>query len=142
MTLRTFRRLLIVSVILSFIGPLVSIATEDRLPSPLREYAAAASAAMPSPVALVGGLILVGAWIAGVVGLYRLKPFGRQLFLFSLMVGVGVTPAYGPYIDLGWGQMFYQLSLVLEGALLALVYWSPLAEHFSPGRRDSRISGT
>jgi hypothetical protein len=142
MTLRTFRRLLIVSVILAIIGPLASIATEHRLPSPLREYAAAASSVMPSSLVLVSALILVGVWIAGIVGLYRLRPFGRQLFLFSLVVGLGVTPAYGPYVDSGWGQVFYQSSYALDGAILALVYWSPLAEHFSPGRRDSPISGT
>jgi hypothetical protein len=138
MTVRTFRRLLILSVVLPIVGALVSVATEHRLPSQLREYVAAQSATLPSTVTLVGCLILLGAWIAAVVGLYRLKPFGRRLFLLTLVVGLTLTPALGPYVDSGWGQLFYQATFVLDGLLVALMYWSPLAEQFSGGREVTR----
>jgi len=134
----TFRRLVLLSVVLPVSGAVVSVVTEGMLPSQLREYAAAQAAALPSSGTLVGCLILLSAWVAAVVGLYRLKPFGRWLFLLTLVVGLAVTPALGPYVDSGWGQSFYQATFVLDGLLVALMYWSPLAEQFSGGRQVTR----
>jgi hypothetical protein len=134
MTVRAFRRLLILSILMPLIGVFVSIATQDRLPEPLQDYAVSEQAATPSGV-MVGGLIILAAWVAALVGVYRLRAFGRRLFVLALVASLAMTPMSGPSVDSGWSQLFYQASFVLDGLLLGLMYWSPLAEHFSGERQ-------
>jgi hypothetical protein len=135
MTVRAFRWLLVLSILMPLVGVFVSIATQDQLPDPLREYAVAEAAAMPSTGVMVGGLIILAVWIGALVGAYRLRQYGRRLFVLALVAGLAMTPISGPYVDSGWGQLFYQASFVLDGLLVALMYWSPLAERFSGERQ-------
>ena len=134
MRVRTFRRLLILSVLLPLIGVFIDMGSQDQLPGALADYAAAQSATLPTTWGMVACLIILAAWVLGLIGAYRLKKLGRRLFVAAFGAGFAMVPAFGPYVVSGWALLFYHASLLLDGVLVALMYWSLLAEHFNDDR--------
>lgn len=137
MTVRLFRCLVIISVVLPFVGVLASMVSRAMLSEPLREYARAPSATMPPAWTLITCSILLAVWIVAIAGVYRLKRSARRLYALSLLMGVGLSPALGSYVDSGWGQLVFQVGFVLDGYLLAVMFGADLARHFNPAEGES-----
>lgn len=86
---------------------------------------------------LVVAVIGLGILIASLIGLYRFEAWGRKLFVAAVICGFMVT--------LFFGDTFYVSSLesvvetvlcMIDGALLVLVYLTPLATRFEK-QKDS-----
>jgi hypothetical protein len=46
--------------------------------------------------------------------------------LISTVLGLLLTPFFGPVVDAGWGTAFDYAAMIVSGVILALVYFSPL----------------
>ena len=47
-----------------------------------------------------------------------------RLYCWTVVAGVALAPFFGPYVDAGWGQLFYEAALIISGLILALIYYS------------------
>ena len=72
----------------------------------------------------------LAAALAGVVGLFLFKPWGRTLSLYSTVLGVFLIPFLGPVVSSGVAFSLDEVAITLWGATLALAYFSPVAERF------------
>ena len=84
------------------------------------------------PILAVGGtvLALLALIIAGLVGMYRFRSWGRSLSLWTTLVGTLAFAAMGPSLSSGLEAALWELSSILWGAMLALAYFSPVANRF------------
>lgn len=72
-------------------------------------------------------------FIAGIVGMYRYKVWGRSLSAFIFLVGLGFTFVEG-IVETGPEAVLYTVSNILWGAVLASAYLSPDAARFTKAR--------
>lgn len=77
---------------------------------------------------------------AGYIGLWRLKRWGRTLTLWATALGYLVSPMLGPMVFGPWELMFYEMSTLMLGAILAIAYMSPAAERFLPVHTPSQAA--
>ena len=68
--------------------------------------------------------------LAGVVGIFLFKRWGRALSLYSTALGFLLVPFIGPGVYSGLTSALDEVSFTLWGAVLAMAYFSPLAERF------------
>ena len=79
-------------------------------------------------ISLMLGVVVI--LIVGYVGLWLFKSWGRALSLWTTVLGCVLTATFGPSLSGGLSAAFYDASMLLWGAVLALAYASPIAHHF------------
>ncbi len=136
MTVRLFRGLIVVSLLLGLAGVLVDEMFASLLPASLHD----ALDDLPRPMwtdsvwgwVWFGGLVLllliVG--VVGTIGLFMLRRWGRTASLWLTFLLMLLSVWAGPHALSGVGWALYDASLILWGAVLAGAYWSPLAARF------------
>ena len=137
MTIDRFRLFLIASLILS----IASIATVF-LPDGYSQGLADAYASEPLPwlfrneyVASRVGVVAVALVIAGYMGLFMLKRWGRALSLGITVLGFPLYLLAGPTLLSPLEAMLTDASTLVWGACLALAYYSPVAARMEGGAR-------
>lgn len=138
MTIARFRLFLIASVILS----IATIATVF-LPDGYSQGLAEAYASEPLPwlfrnqhVASGVGVVAVALVIAGYVGLFTLRRWGRTLSLGITVLGLPLYLLTGPTLLSPLEAMLTDASTLVWGACLALAYYSPVAVRMEGGARS------
>lgn len=103
------------------------------LPSELSAYLAADTARE----ATTGELILVAvgvAWLALVlgssIGLLFSWPPARPLYLVATIASFALGLFFGPVVASAWESTAGDLQTLINGMILALIYFSPLKEEF------------
>ncbi len=72
----------------------------------------------------------LGLWLIASVGLFFFQNWARHLFLILYVVGTLLIPLSGFSAQGPMENFFGQIATVLDGAILALAYLSPLAQNF------------
>jgi len=87
----------------------------------------------PGLLLLLLGLVGLVLWIAALIGLWRLRPWARPLYVGATGFGLALylIPPYYPGSILD--DFFSGLTWVGAGALLALMYYSPVDASFRSG---------
>ena len=85
-----------------------------------------------------------GTWFAlsliAALGLIFIQNWARHLYLALSILGLVSAPFSGFVIQPPLDTLFSSASLLLDGAILAIAYLSPLAASFSKTARDDRQS--
>ena len=68
--------------------------------------------------------------IVSLIGLFMFKSWARHLFVLSNIVIFPIYLIGGLYVYSGLAQAICDLSLIVEGFIIALVYFSPLKGYF------------
>ena len=139
MSVSHYRILLIVSLILGLVG----VFLDDVFPQLLSPAFVAAQETQDTQLAETGTMALVlwivatvALFIAGVastVGLYLFRPWAPRLALITTILAFATVPALGimgTVAQSGMATTFTGISNALWGAVLALVYFSPLKARF------------
>jgi hypothetical protein len=128
-----FRRLLLLYVALI----VAEIAVAIFAPTGYSDALSEAFENEPQPMLLdnLGLLVALGlpvgvAAIAGLVGLYLFKAWGRVLSLVATIAELVVLIFTGPALYGAAEYMLWEASTLVWGAILALAYYSPVAIHF------------
>ena len=83
---------------------------------------------------------LLVAWlialVTGVIGLFRLKKWGRTLCLVVTVVEVLINFGLSPILSSPLETALSEALGLFWAALLAATYWSPLSDQFSPRRAE------
>ena len=133
MTRKNFRILLVLSWLLVIAGVVVSFATKNSLPSELQSYLERVENAPLTNgeiVLAVVDITFVVFAIVLTVGLYRFRRWAKTLLPVSYVLGLVLIPVNGPYVESGWVSILFYSGSLMDGIILALVYFSPLKEFF------------
>lgn len=131
MTERRFRMLLWIHV-----GLAAAAAVASTFPPHPDDLEAAVDAASTSWLwgqtwLMLGiAVVLLAAWIAGLVGLYRFARWGRTLSLWATLATLLLYPFFGSMLYWGLESGLHEASTLAFGALLAMAYWSPVSARF------------
>lgn len=68
--------------------------------------------------------------ILAAVGLFLFRRWGRTVFLICLLTELAVTVLTGPHVNTGWTMLVGYIYSIIEGVILALIYFSPIREMF------------
>jgi hypothetical protein len=145
MTKTTFRRLIILWWSVGLVCIVVTLSTQKYLPSELSSYLAAKANADPTPIELTGiiiGVALLVALIIGSIGLYLFKAWSRDLFLLTNVLGLFLTPFFGPSVMSEWASGICYVSSLLTGGLLFSLYLAPMKGVFQGKPEKDRSPGS
>ena len=74
---------------------------------------------------------LVFSWVPLAIGMYFFKPIARKIYLWLSIIFILANPFVGFAVFTGYEMMLYQATTFLDGAILALAYFSSIANEFS-----------
>jgi hypothetical protein len=85
-------------------------------------------------IMLAVALPLLAAAVAGGIGLYLFKRWGRTLSLYITGISPILNLLIGPTLSTALENMFFETSMLLWGAILTLSYYSALSSRFNVNR--------
>jgi hypothetical protein len=143
MTPLIFRRLILTWWGFAIFGVAATLATERYLlPAELLNYLDSQEAVEPTAfdgVALAAGFAAALALIIGSVGLYKFRPWGKWLFLWSNVISLLISPLYGPTIQAGIASSFWHLDSLLTGGIIFSMYLPPIDQLFDSVAKDVHL---
>ena len=99
---------------------------EDETVSSFNEYAADQTTNMFAFVTLVYLII----WLVSLYFLYKFKKNGKQLYFFTFIFGIILSLLMGASAQSAISYVIDGLSWANSGAILALLYFSPIKKEF------------
>ena len=135
MSKSSFRVLLVVYLFVSILSGVYDgeIITNDLFYFKINSYVAGISVPISpySKFLLLVGLAVIAiiCLIASFIGLFLFRPWGRMLYTIGFLL-IFITPFSGILVYSFIAQTIYDISLVLSGFILALIYFSPMADYF------------
>ena len=129
-----FRTLLVLLVVLTIVSIIASLKLESTLPTELQDYLS--KVANEEINGFESFLILISAWIAllllliSTLGLWFFMSWGRTLYIFITLAFLPFYLLCGPIISTGWEVLFSDISLMLEGLILAMMFSGATGEEF------------
>ena len=121
------------SWLLVIAGVIVSFATENSLPPELQSYLERVEntpLANGEIVLAVVDVTFVVFAVVLTVGLFRFRRWAKTLLPMNFILGLVLIPINGPSVESGWASSLFYLGSLVDGIILALVYFSPLREFF------------
>ncbi len=81
---------------------------------------------------VAGSLAVVAIIMAlvSVIGLLLFKSWARHVYAAGFVAAFTLYPFMGITVYGGFSQVLYEISMVLSGVLLALMYYSPVARYY------------
>ena len=144
MKVNTFRALVILDIVIALLGVAADYAFESQLPQALRDYQAAEGEAdfENNPqmwVLIFGGLCVLTLGIISTIGLLVLWRPARLLYTLTFVLSWPLYVLAGASVTTGTAHMLYDMSSVLAGVILGLIYFSPLKVHFERGTEQLAV---
>ena len=133
MTRKSFRILLVLSWLIIIAGVVASFATEISLPSELQSYLVRIESAPLANGEIVLAVVNVTSIVLAAVrtvGLFRFRRWALTLLPMSYVLQFVLILVNGPYVESGWVSILVHLASLVDGIILALVYFTPLRESF------------
>lgn len=129
-----FRVVLVSSVVASIVGIIVMVLSEASLPFELQPYVSRQSSGSLSGRDLIAVVIWVPAMVVALiaaVGMFFFWRPARILALIATLLALAALPFSEPIVASGIASFFNEGASILWGMVLALAYWSPVAQHFA-----------
>jgi hypothetical protein len=122
---------------LSLVTGIFSVALDSMIPALIPEAISQAQACEEAKVVglalalmTVLGLTVLITYILAFFGLFNFRPWAPRLALISTVLTVLCLPTMSVSINSPWAAALNEISTILWGAVLTLVYFSPLKEKF------------
>ena len=126
---KVLKNLIIANFVVLGIIIAMGVSGYSTLPSALNDYSLALMDEYVFGTILVLPLLL--AYIIAYVLMYKLKPLGRTLFLWTNIVALFLYFFTGPVILDELTATLDNLLVLFDGVILGIVYFSPLKEKFT-----------
>jgi len=129
-----FRVILASSVAAGIVGIIVTMLSEASLPFELQSYMSRQSDAPFSEQDMLGFVIWVPAMVISLIaaiGMFLFWRPARVLALIGTLLALAALPLSESFVATGLATLFNKGSSILWGMVLALAYWSPLAQRFA-----------
>jgi hypothetical protein len=82
------------------------------------------------------GIAIIIAGITAYVGLLRFKLWGRRWYVIYTALNLALLPFVKPGLEKGWEFLAGGVSQIITGAILALLFFTPLKEYFGKKKTD------
>jgi hypothetical protein len=128
-----FRILIIVYWLLTFVSLVLQFTTQHLLPPALQEYLKADLYAPTTMADLFTSVLIIPLLLFTLVvwvGLIFFKRWARKLLPFSIAADILAVAFLGPTVELGLITSLFYLSVLIEGMVLTLAFFSPINERF------------
>lgn len=137
MTENRFRLLILLYLIFSIVTLVVSLTASysDALSAAFEQETANVMLQSPWVLLGLGSLLLLIAWLVALAGLLLFKRWARGWALYTSLALLTLHPLTGPSLSSGLENALLETTNLLWGAILALAYFSPIAESFKPKPR-------
>ena len=129
-----FRVILASSIAAGIVGIIVMVLSEASLPFELQRYVSRQSSEPLSG----GHLVAIVIWVPAIVitliaaiGMFFFWRPARVLALIGTLLALAALPFSEPFVATGLATLFNEGSSILWGMVLALAYWSLLAQRFA-----------
>ena len=119
-----FKRFVIIDLGLVVLG-ILTIFFENETISSFNEYSNQTTAMMGFIT-----LIYLIVWLVSLYLLYKFKKNGKQLYLFIFIFGIILSLLMGDYAQSSISYVVDGLSWANSGAILVLLYFSPIKKEF------------
>ena len=129
-----FRVVLASSVAAGIAGIIVMMLSETSLPFDLQRYVSRQSEGLFSGQDLLALIIWIPAMVVSLIaaiGMFLFWRPARVLALIGTLLALAALPFSEPFVATGLATLFNEGSSILWGMVLALAYWSPLAQRFA-----------
>lgn len=142
-----FRALILASSSIAVLAVCVDFLIPGLVPPSLKEayeaYRAAEELSLPLLLALLGfAVALFIGGIAGTIGLFLYKQWGRQLSLWLSVLAMLLYPFGGIVVNSAWANMLTDVSQIIWGAVLAMAYFSDVKARFAPEVANNVVQAT
>jgi len=134
---RNFQIIVVFSQLLAIAIVVVQYVTESSLPPELLGYLSNyESILIPDKQSIlelltdIPFLIQTLLGIVAAVGLILFTTWGRPVFLIYIAAELVLSLLMGPYVSTGWTVFVGYVYSILEGMILALIYFSPIRKMF------------
>ena len=124
-------------VLASFVFAVLSGFVEYVWPDPIAEMAYEVVVEQKEEMSelnlvVLGITVLIGVVLAigSLIGLLLLKNWGRFMYALGFLLMLPIYPLFGVGVYSGLSQLASDLSMILSGVILTLVYYSPVAKYF------------
>ena len=128
---RVFRLMLVAELTLLVLTVVAWWLLKWTLPSDLQAYQDRWLQSSNTGGDAVAGLSLL-VYLCGWVGVLRLRPVGRTLYLAGHVLMLLVTPFTGPTVLNAWASFCAGVSGLCGGMALAMAYFSEIRQDFAP----------
>ncbi len=125
--LKLFKILLITSVVINILIILSGIMLADTLPEVLQEYSSQKSQTVIM-IELILGITTLIFWILSIIGLWKLRKWGRNLLIVSVVLTLLLYIIDGVVIMNPWENMFSELFMIIEGILISMSFSNQINE--------------
>lgn len=128
-----FRSVLVASVVLSFAGSFCDLVFPGLVPASLRDADDALIDSLSRQFVITmaaGAVFIVIAQIVSTVGLFLFRPWAPGVAVIASLLVLAFWPVIGYQLYSGWATALLDLSNMLWGGILALVYFSPVRDWF------------
>lgn len=133
-----FKVVLIAGLVFQVISVAAGVALVETLPPLLQRYLAEVANAEIS----VGFAILLSFYFLAVLvlmpvnyyGLWKFRAWARVLYVVVSIVFTLLLAFTGPVVMSGLAYMFFSIALILEGALIAMMFIGEVGEKFSKAK--------
>jgi hypothetical protein len=130
-----FRLFLFSSVIFAILALVVSFWFPSQNVDVVNDYIIELEMASPEQyfsdmLLLVIGVLVAVAVVASYAGLLFFKSWARHLYVASFVLALPTYFMGGLFVTSGIEDLLYDLSMLISGAVVALIYFSPVKEYF------------
>jgi hypothetical protein len=135
---RNFQTLVVLYQFLIFASVILQSLTDNWLSPEMRSYLGLESSVLDNAEdAASPSLTMYKLWwavtltgLSASVGVVLFRPWGRILFVVVSVVSLLLVPFTELYVDVGWTVMVGSVAAIIEGMIIALMFFSPLRRLF------------
>lgn len=140
--LKVFRNLIKIQFVLMFLVLIVVLVGDLSYPEEIAVMSEQIDTFtmfnIPETVILITSVFMMAAVIFAYISIYRLKAYGRTLFVALMIFGYFINPIFFPYdLNTGWETATDSLINTIDGALLCLMFLTPVKEYFQVTTADN-----
>ena len=125
-----FRGLVLAYLVLELASIFLTLVFPDLLAPEIARFKQEHLAAFPRQFGKML-LMYLGLSVLEIIGLFFFYSWGPRIMAITTGLGLILLPVFGVAVDSGWNALVETLATLLHGALLALVFLTPLYRRFN-----------
>ena len=130
MSKNQFRTLIVVSLVIGLLSSVYDYIWPDPITDQVFDYIVEIEPGIEGASLVAAGVLAIVAIIMALValiGLLLFKSWARHVYAAGFLAAFALYPFMGITVYSGFSLVLYDMSMVLSGVLLALMYYSPVA---------------
>ncbi len=130
MSKNQFRTLIVVSLVIGLLSSVYDYIWPDPITDQVFDYIVEIESGVEGASLVAAGVLAIVAIIMALValiGLLLFKSWARHVYAAGFLAAFALYPFMGITVYSGFSLVLYDMSMVLSGVLLALMYYSPVA---------------